>query len=83
MANVTIYSTQTCPYCKQEKAWLDEQGIKYTNYFVDEEPDKAQEMIDKSGQLGVPVTIVQADDKEEVVVGFDRARLTTLLKKAQ
>ncbi len=77
---VTIYSTHTCGFCKLEKMWLDEQGVVYINYFVDEDHTKAHEMIEKSGQMGVPVTVVaQTDGSEELVVGFDRPRLANLL----
>lgn len=75
---VTIYSTKTCPYCKMEKEYLTKHGIKFTNFFVDEDPAKAQEMIDKSGQMGVPVTIIK-NGKEEIVAGFDRNRLDNIL----
>lgn len=77
---ISIYSTHTCGYCKMEKAWLDEQGINYTNHFVDDDQARADEMIEKSGQMGVPVTIVTlADGSEELVVGFDRPRLAKLI----
>lgn len=79
LPTITIYATQTCPYCKQEKAWLDEQGIAYTSHFVELEPDKREELIEKSGQLGVPVTVVRSNDREDVVIGFDRAKLAQLI----
>lgn len=79
MSTVTIYSTTTCPFCTMEKAYLKEKGIAFTNIFVDEQPEKVGEMVEKSGQMGVPVTVVVTDGKEEVIVGFDRDRLNTLL----
>lgn len=79
MQTVTIYSTTTCPFCKMEKTYLEEKGVAFTNIFVDEQPEKVEEMVAKSGQMGVPVTVVGADGKEEVVVGFDRDRLNALL----
>lgn len=75
-----IYSTKTCPFCKMEKEYLTQKGIAFENIFVDEDEKKAEEMIQKSGQMGVPVTIVTSDDgKEEVIVGFDKDKLNSVL----
>lgn len=73
---VVVYSTKTCPFCKMEKEYLKEKGIAFENFFVDEDEKKAKEMIKKSGQMGVPVTVITGDDgKEEVVVGFEKEEL--------
>jgi len=72
---VVIYSTPTCPYCKRAKDYLTQKGISYTDYDVAKDRDKAKEMIDKSKQMGVPVIIVDG----EVVVGFNQAKLDSLL----
>lgn len=77
--NVTIYSTHTCHFCHMEKAWLDEHQVAYTNYFVDEDDSKANEMIKRSGQMAVPVTIISGPQREEIVIGFDRPKLAKLL----
>lgn len=80
--NVTIYSTPSCHFCVMLKDYLDEHKIKYTNIDVSQDQKKAQEMMDKSGQMGVPVTIIQTPNsniKEEVLVGFDKARIDKLL----
>ena len=69
--NVTIYTTPTCVFCKNVKAYLDDKGIAYESVDVLANADKAQEMIDKSGQMGVPVT----DYKGTIIVGFDKAKL--------
>ena len=80
MTKVTIYSTPTCPYCKQEKDFLKEKGVNFEDIDVAAEPDKASEMVDKSGQMGVPVTVIAKDGgKEGVIVGFDRNKLEKLL----
>ena len=77
---VTIYSTTTCPYCKMEKDYLDSKGVKYENVFVDQNSDKAQEMMDISGQLGVPFTVIEKDDgTEEKILGFDKEKLNEVL----
>ncbi len=74
---VVIYSTPTCPYCKRAKAYLSEKGIPYVDYNVAEDRDKTKEMIQKSGQMGVPVIVVD----DEVIVGFNQGRLDELLSK--
>ncbi len=80
MKSIIIYSTSTCPYCKMEKAFLTEKGIAFSDVDVSADRAKQDEMIQKSGQMGVPVTVV-ADEhgKEDVVIGFDRARLLQLV----
>lgn len=77
---VSIYSTKTCPFCKMEKDYLTQKGIVFENIFVEENEKKAKEMIKKSGQMGVPVTVITGDDgKEEVVIGFDKEELNNKL----
>ncbi|MBT4121227.1 MAG: glutaredoxin family protein [Candidatus Magasanikbacteria bacterium] len=73
---VTIYSTPTCPYCLQAKEFFKEKGVEYTEINVAEDQDKAKEMMDKSGQMGVPVIDIDG----EIIVGFDKAKIETLLK---
>jgi len=65
---VLIYSTPTCPFCHQAKDYLTEKKIIFTNYDVSSDNDKAQEMIDKSGQMGVPVLDIEG----KIIIGFDR-----------
>ena len=63
-----------------EKDYLDLKGIKYENFFVDENPKKAQEMMDESGQMGVPFTEITKDDgTEEKILGFDKEKLDKAL----
>lgn len=75
MKKVTIYSTPTCHYCNMAKEYFDENGVKYDSFDVASDLDKRREMMEKSGQLGVPVITIDGD----VVVGFDRSRLAHLL----
>ena len=72
---VEIYSTPTCPYCHKAKEYFKTNKIEYTDYNVAEDQAKAKEMMDKSGQMGVPVIVV--DDK--VIVGFDKPKLEAVL----
>ncbi len=72
---VFVYTTPTCPYCKRAKDYLTQKGIDYVEYNVALDRDKAQEMIQKSGQMGVPVIVIG----DEVVVGFNQVLLDKLL----
>jgi glutaredoxin 3 len=73
--NVTIYSTPTCHFCQMAKDFLKEKGIGYTEHNVAADLEKRQEMIQKSGQMGVPVIYVG----DELIVGFDKERLMSTL----
>lgn len=75
MPKVTVYSTPTCPYCKQAKEYLKQNNIAYTEIDVATDAKAAEAMIKKSGQMGVPVIAI--DDK--VIVGFDKAELAAAL----
>ena len=75
MKNVTIYSTPTCHFCHLEKDYLNSHGIKFTEHNVATDLEKRKEMIDKTGQMGVPV--IDVDGK--IIVGFEEGRLAQLL----
>ena len=72
---VTIYSTPTCPFCKRAKAYLSNKGISYIDNNVAQDKDKAKEMIRLSGQMGVPVIIID----DEIIVGFNQTLLDKIL----
>ncbi|MBI4044025.1 MAG: glutathione S-transferase N-terminal domain-containing protein [Candidatus Diapherotrites archaeon] len=74
--NITVYSTQTCPYCKLAKAFLEEHQIPFENIDVGADDKAASEMIRRSGQTGVPVIDVNG----KIIVGFDREALKKALK---
>lgn len=73
---IKIYSTPTCPYCHLAKEFFEERKIEYKEFNVAEDKEAREEMIEKSGQLGVPVIDIDG----EIVIGFDRVRLEKLLK---
>ncbi len=75
MKNVTIYSTPTCHFCELAKDFFAEKNIAYTGYDVTKDAAKRAEMIELTGQLGVPV--IQIGD--ELMVGFDRAKIAAKL----
>ncbi len=80
MQKITLYSTPTCPYCKMAKQFLDEKNIAYDYIDVSENSAAAQDMVKKSGQLGVPVIAVETDGNEEIIVGFDQEKISEILK---
>jgi glutaredoxin-like YruB-family protein len=75
MPKVKVYSTPTCMFCKQAKAFLKENKVEYEDIDVSADQRAAEEMIEKTGQMGVPV--IEVDN--EVVIGFDKAKLEKLL----
>jgi glutaredoxin 3 len=80
MPKITIYSTTICAYCMMLKSYLQSKGIKYEEKLADLDQKLAQELYEKSGQLGVPFTIVTKDDgTQEAILGFDRPRIDKAL----
>jgi len=74
MKKVTVYSTPACGFCKMAKAFFDENKIEYTEHDVSVDEAMRKEMIEKTGQMGVPV--IEVD--EQVVVGFDKEKLSEM-----
>ena len=75
MKNVTIYSTPTCTYCNMAKSFFKANNVGYTEYNVASDLEKRREMIDKTGQMGVPVI----DAGGEVIIGFNEEKLRSVL----
>jgi glutaredoxin 3 len=77
---VKLYSTTTCPYCKMEAAWLDEKKVTYEEIHVDQNQQEAEDMVKKTGQMGVPVTAIGYEGgEEEYIVGFNKPQLAAIL----
>ena len=72
---VIIYTETTCPFCLQVKEYLREKGFEYQEKDVQEDREVREELIDISGQQGVPVIVIN----DEVVIGYNQAMLDTLL----
>ncbi len=72
---VTIYSTPTCHFCQMTKDFLKEKGIAYTEHNVAADLQMRQEMIQKSGQMGVPVIFIG----DKMIIGFDKENLVSSL----
>jgi glutaredoxin len=83
MANkstVTVYSTATCGYCNMLKNWFKDNGVDYQEKRVDKDYEAAREMMLKSGQMGVPFSVVlDKEDKEQTVLGFDVPKFKSIL----
>ena len=80
MATVTMYTTRTCPFCKMQKDYFNSKSIAYREILVDENPNEAQKMIETSGQMGVPFTVIVKDDGTQVnILGFDRIKIDAAL----
>ncbi len=73
---IKVYSTPTCPYCVTLKNFLKENNFEFEDIDVSQDEAAAKEMIDKSGQMGVPVIDIDG----EMIVGFDQERIKKLLK---
>lgn len=74
---VTVYSTPTCGYCRMAKNYLKEKNVAFTDYNVATNSEKAQEMVRKSGQMGVPVLDVNG----KIIIGFDRTAIDQALSR--
>jgi len=74
-AKVTIYTTPTCVYCKGAKEFFQEHNVSYEEKNVAVDEQAREDMVQKSGQLGVPVIDVNG----EIVIGFDKGKLSELL----
>jgi len=75
MKTVTIYSTPTCHFCQMAKEFFKEKGIQYTEHDVLSDLAERQKMVDISGQLGVPVIVIDG----KAIVGFDQSEVSALL----
>ena len=73
---VKIFSTPTCVYCITLKKFLKEHNIEYKDIDVAQDKDALKEMIEKSGQMGVPVTEIDG----QIIVGFNKEKISELLK---
>lgn len=76
MPKVKVYSTNICPYCVAVKEFLKSHNIEFEEVDVSENLEAQKEMVEKSGQMGAPVVEIG----DEIIIGFDKVRITKLLK---
>ncbi|MBN2281071.1 MAG: NrdH-redoxin [Candidatus Marinimicrobia bacterium] len=74
--SVTVYSTPTCVYCNQLKAYLRKHRVRFSDVDVAADPNAARDLQNRTGQTGVP----QTDIDGEIIVGFDKPRINELLQ---
>lgn len=73
---IKVYTTSWCAFCHAAKQYFDKLDVRYTDVDVERDHEAAQEMVSKSGQMGVPVI----DINGTIIVGFDRPRIDEALK---
>ena len=76
MVNVKVYSTSTCPWCHRVKDFLKTNNVEFEDINVSVNQEAAREMVEKSGQMGVPVIEIGS----EMIIGFDEDKIKELLK---
>ena len=77
---IKVYATTTCPYCTMIANWLTDKKVAFEKILVDQDQKAAIDMVERTGQMGVPVTeIVMKDGKSEFVIGFNQPQLAYLL----
>lgn len=76
-AQVTVYSTTWCAFCKAAKQYFDSKSVKYNEIDVEQDTAAGQKIVEETGQMGVPVIRVG----KELIVGFDRPRIDAALAK--
>lgn len=77
--SVGVYTTPTCGFCRQVKAYLRQRGVPFIESDVSRDPQRAEEMVRLSGQRGVPVVLID----DQVVVGFNRPQIDQLLGRRE
>ncbi|MHC0036282.1 glutaredoxin family protein [Pseudoneobacillus sp. C159] len=78
MKNVIIYTQETCPPCHAEKLWLKENGVEFEERDIRKNDQFLQELI-ALGAAATPATVIKDDNSEEVILGFNQARIAEIL----
>ena len=73
---VKVYSAEWCPWCRKTKEWLKERKIKFQEIDIEKNPKAAEELVEKSGQTGIPVIEIDG----QIIVGFNPDALRKALK---
>lgn len=76
MKNVTIYSTPSCHFCAMAKEYFKENNVPFEAIDVGTDTEKRKEMMEKSGQLGVPVIIID----DQIIIGFNKPKIVAALE---
>jgi len=73
--SVKVYSTPTCPWCVRVKQFLQENKVEFQNFDVSSDKPAADEMVKKTGQMGVPVIDIDG----QIIIGFDKEKIKSAL----
>lgn len=73
--DIKIFSTPTCPYCKLAKQYFSAKNIPYTDIDVSADDAAREEMVKLSGQMGVPVIVIDG----QTIIGFDKGRIDAVM----
>ena len=76
---IEIYKTPSCPYCAMAEEYFQSLNLPYVTYDLTQQPEKAQEMMQKSGQTGVPVIVITKGSEEKVIIGFNKGEIDDFL----
>jgi glutaredoxin 3 len=76
---ITVFTTNTCGYCKMVKQYLTLKGKDFTEINLNENPEKHQEIIEKTGAMTVPVTQIIKDGVEEFIIGWNREKFAGII----
>ncbi|MFH0925644.1 MAG: glutaredoxin domain-containing protein [bacterium] len=74
--NIKVYSTSSCPHCVHLKNFLKEKNISFEDIDVGNNTEAAQEMVEKTGQMGVPVIDIEG----KIIIGFDKKKIEQALE---
>lgn len=77
--NITIFTTSTCAYCDMVKRWLKAKNYTYNEVNVEDNPQEGERAFKLSGQLSVPVTLIETTDKVSVVIGYNIGKMMSAL----
>jgi glutaredoxin-like YruB-family protein len=73
---VVVYGTSTCPYCVRARQFLEDNNIDFEDIDVSADPEKVRDLVEKTGQMGVPVVDIDG----EIIVGFDKEKISQALE---
>ncbi len=76
---IKIYSTPACPHCISVKEYLKQHNIDFEEINIATDRKAAEEMIQKTNQMGVPVILVEQGGKEEIILGFDKEKIDKIV----
>jgi len=79
MTEIKVYTTPTCHYCTKLKTWLKKEEIEYQEFDLSKNQETAKELIKKTGQRGVPQTLITKNNKEIPVIGFRPEKIKQII----